>query len=415
MSKVDAPSKGKNAVAASTMTPVERRASFSLATIFALRMLGLFLILPVFAIEAGKYPGGDDPALIGLAMGMYGLTQALLQFPFGLASDRLGRKRVIIFGLLVFAIGSAVAAWAPSLVWLTVGRAVQGAGAISAAVTALIADQTRDEVRTKSMALVGASIGLMFALSLVVAPLLVAYVGLAGLFAMTCSLALAGIAVVVWWVPAEPHEHKNLPRGRLSEVLRLPALLRLNFGVFVLHAVQLAMWMAVPALLVQAGLAREHHWWVYLPAVLGSFVIMGGVFPMEKRGYLRAVFLTAVGLISVVQLGFLAVSAGSPSLGALAVLLFMFFCGFNILEATQPSLASRVAPAHARGAAMGVYNTLQSLGFFAGGVLGGWLMKHLGAQGLFSVCAGAMLLWLVVAWPMTVPVVKTTGPAPKAG
>jgi predicted MFS family arabinose efflux permease len=195
----------------------------------------------------------------------------------------------------------------------------------------------------------------------------------------------------------------------------LPALLRLNFGVFVLHAVQLAMWMAVPALLVQAGLAREHHWWVYLPAVLGSFVIMGGVFPMEKRGYLRAVFLTAVGLISVVQLGFLAVSAGSPSLGALAVLLFMFFCGFNILEATQPSLASRVAPAHARGAAMGVYNTLQSLGFFAGGVLGGWLMKHLGAQGLFSVCAGAMLLWLVVAWPMTVPVVKTTGPAPKAG
>jgi MFS family permease len=415
LSKVDAPSKGKNAVAASTMTPVERRASFSLATIFALRMLGLFLILPVFAIEAGKYPGGDDPALIGLAMGMYGLTQALLQFPFGLASDRLGRKRVIIFGLLVFAIGSAVAAWAPSLVWLTVGRAVQGAGAISAAVTALIADQTRDEVRTKSMALVGASIGLMFALSLVVAPLLVAYVGLAGLFAMTCSLALAGIAVVVWWVPAEPHEHKNLPRGRLSEVLRLPALLRLNFGVFVLHAVQLAMWMAVPALLVQAGLAREHHWWVYLPAVLGSFVIMGGVFPMEKRGYLRAVFLTAVGLISVVQLGFLAVSAGSPSLGALAVLLFMFFCGFNILEATQPSLASRVAPAHARGAAMGVYNTLQSLGFFAGGVLGGWLMKHLGAQGLFSVCAGAMLLWLVVAWPMTVPVVKTTGPAPKAG
>ena len=388
------------------MTPVERRASFSLATIFALRMLGLFLILPVFAIEAGKYPGGDDPALIGLAMGIYGLTQALLQFPFGLASDRIGRKRVIIFGLVVFAVGSAVAAWAPSLVWLTIGRAVQGAGAISAAVTALMADQTRDEVRTKSMALVGASIGLMFALSLVVAPLLVAHIGLAGLFTMTCSLALAGIAVVIWWVPAEPQEHKHLPRGRLADVLRLPALLRLNFGVFVLHAVQLAMWMAVPAMLVQAGLAREHHWWVYLPAVLGSFVIMGGVFPMEKRGYLRAVFLTAVGLITVVQLGFLAVSMGSPSLEALAVLLFMFFCGFNILEATQPSLASRVAPAHARGAAMGVYNTLQSLGFFVGGVTGGWLMKHLGAQGLFTVCAGAMLLWLLVAWPMKVPVAK---------
>lgn len=406
MPKVDAPLVGKGALAASTMTPVERRASFSLATIFALRMLGLFLILPVFAIEAGKYPGGDDPALIGLAMGIYGLTQALLQFPFGLASDRIGRKRVIIFGLVVFAVGSAVAAWAPSLVWLTIGRAVQGAGAISAAVTALIADQTRDEVRTKSMALVGASIGLMFALSLVVAPLLVAHIGLTGLFMMTCSLALAGIAVVIWWVPAEPQEHKHLPRGGLADVLRLPALLRLNFGVFVLHAVQLAMWMAVPAMLVQAGLPREHHWWVYLPAVLGSFVIMGGVFPLEKRGYLRAVFLTAVGLITLVQLGFLAVSASSPSLEALATLLFIFFCGFNILEATQPSLASRVAPANARGAAMGVYNTLQSLGFFAGGVLGGWLMKHLGAQGLFGVCAGAMLLWLLVAWPMKAPVAK---------
>ena len=406
MPKVDTPFKHEKTVVASIMTPTERRASFSLATIFALRMLGLFLILPVFAIEAGKYPGGDDPSLIGLAMGIYGLTQALLQFPFGLASDRLGRKRVIIFGLLVFAVGSAIAAWAPSLIWLTIGRAVQGAGAISAAVTALIADQTRDEVRTKSMALVGASIGLMFALSLVVAPLLVTHIGLVGLFVSTCCLALGGIAVVIWWVPAEPQEHKNLPRGRVSEVVRLPALLRLNFGVFVLHAVQLAMWMAVPAMLVQAGLAREHHWWVYLPAVLGSFVIMGGVFPMEKRGYLRAVFLIAVGSITVVQLGFLAVSSGSPTLGALSVLLFLFFCGFNVLEATQPSLASRVAPVHARGAAMGVYNTLQSLGFFVGGVLGGWLMKHQGAQGLFSVCAGIMVLWLLVAWPMKAPVVK---------
>ncbi len=386
------------------MTGVERRASFSLASIFALRMLGLFLILPVFAIEAAKYPGGDDPALIGLAMGIYGLTQALLQFPFGLASDRLGRKRVIIFGLAVFALGSFVAALAPSLTWLAIGRAVQGAGAISAAVTALLADQTRDIVRTKSMALVGASIGLMFALSLVAAPLLVAHTGLAGLFAMTGGLALAGMAVVIWWVPPEPLQHKNVPRGRLIDVLRLPALLRLNFGVFVLHAVQLAMWMAVPALLVQAGLPREHHWWIYLPAVLASFLVMGGMFPLEKRGYLRAVFLSAIGLIALVQLGLLAVATGTPTLGALAALLFLFFCGFNVLEASQPSLASRVAPPQARGAAMGVYNTLQSLGFFAGGAIGGGLVKHVGAQGLFSACAGAMLLWLLVAWPMRTPV-----------
>ncbi len=414
MPKVETPPDGKNAVIASTMTPVERRATFSLATIFALRMLGLFLILPVFAIEASKLPGGDDPALIGLAMGIYGLTQALLQFPFGLASDRLGRKRVIIFGLLVFAAGSLIAALAHSVTWLAIGRAVQGAGAISAAVTALLADQTRDEVRTKSMALIGASIGLMFALSLVAAPLLVAYIGLVGLFFMTASLALAGVAVVIWWVPPEPLQHKNLPRGRLVEVLRLPALLRLNFGVFVLHAVQLAMWMAVPGMLVQAGLAREHHWWVYLPAVFGSFFVMGGMFPLEKRGYLRAVFLTAVGLIAAVQIGFLAVAASSPSVGMLAVLLFVFFCGFNVLEASQPSMASRVAPAHVRGAAMGVYNTLQSLGFFAGGVIGGWFMKHVGASGLFMACAGAMLLWLLVAWPMRAPVSNATM-VPKAG
>ncbi len=403
MSRVDASQEGGSPLFDSKMTPLELRASFSLASIFALRMLGLFLILPVFAIEAGKYPGGDDPALIGLTMGIYGLTQALLQFLYGIASDRLGRKPVIVFGLLLFALGSFVAALAPSLNWLAIGRAVQGAGAVSAAVTALLADQTRDAVRTKSMALVGASIGLMFALSLVLAPLLVAYIGLAGLFAMTGTLALLGVAVVLWWVPAEPLQHKNLPRGRLPEVLRLAALLRLNFGVFVLHAVQLAMWMAVPAMLVQAGLARDHHWWVYLPAVLGSFVVMGGtLFRLEKRGYLRAVFLTSIALMATVQLGLL-LAVGSVSVASMGGLLFVFFYGFNVLEASQPSMVSRMAPIHVRGAAMGVYNTLQSLGFFAGGVMGGWLMKHVGATGLFAVCAGLMLLWLLVAWPMRAP------------
>lgn len=403
LSKVKASSMSQKDAVGSKMTTLERRASLSLASIFALRMLGLFLILPVFAIEASKYPGGDDPTLIGLAMGIYGLTQALLQLPFGRASDLLGRKRVIVFGLAIFALGSLVAALAPTLTWLAAGRALQGAGAVSAAVTALLADQTRDAVRTKSMALVGASIGLMFALSLVLAPLLVAHIGLSGLFGMTAGLALAGIAVVRWWVPDEPQEHRNLPRGRMSEVLRHAALLRLNFGVFVLHAVQLAMWMAVPAMLVQAGLPREQHWTVYLPTVLASFVLMGGMFTLERRGYLRTVFLSAIGLIALVQVGFLLLAQTVPTVGALAALLFAFFCGFNVLEASQPSLASRVAPAHARGAAMGVYNTLQSLGFFAGGAIGGWLMKHIGAQGLFACCTGVMALWLLVAWPMRVP------------
>lgn len=403
------------------MTGQERRSAVSLALIFALRMLGLFVVMPVFSLEARKYPGGDDPALIGLAMGIYGLTQGILQIPFGVASDRFGRKRVMVIGLLIFAAGSAMAALAPTLAWLVAGRALQGAGAISAAVTALLADQTRDAVRTKAMALVGASIGLVFAVSLVLSPLLNAVVGLSGLFALTGMLALAGIAVVLWWVPAEPLEHVvpapgSLARG-LVAVLRHPALLRLYFGVFVLHAVQLAMWIALPAMLVHAGLDKDHHWWVYLPAVLASFFVMGAtLFPLEKRGYLRAVFLSAVGLIGLVQLGLLLVAPGTPSVTALALLLFLFFCGFNVLEASQPSMASRIAPASARGSALGVYNSLQSLGLFTGGVVGGLLVKNVGPQGVFAFGTVAMLAWLVVAWPMRAPVVAGVSPAaPKAG
>jgi MFS family permease len=391
----------------SRMTPAERRASGSLALIFAARMLGLFLVLPVFALEAARYPGGDDPALVGMAMGIYGLTQGILQIPYGLASDRFGRKRVIALGLLVFAAGSFVAAAAPNLHWLVAGRALQGAGAVSAAVTALLADQTRDIVRTKAMALVGASIGLMFAVSLVAAPMLAGIIGLGGLFTITGLLALACIAVVFWWTPPAPVEKANVPRGRLADVLKHAPLLRLDLGVLVLHAVQLAMWVAIPVLLVQAGLPKDRHWTVYLPTVLASFVVMGGLFPLERRGYLRAVFLGAIGLVLLVQ-GGLWFASRQPSVPVLAVLLFLFFCGFNVLEATQPSLASRLAPPHSRGAALGVYNTLQSLGFFAGGAVGGWLARDVGWGGLFGACAVLMALWLAVAWPMRAPQARQT-------
>ena len=391
------------------MTPVERRASISLATIFALRMLGLFLVLPVFALEARKYTGGYNTAQIGLAMGIYGLTQAALQLPYGLASDRLGRKRVLIGGLLVFAAGSLVAALATSLQGLMIGRGLQGAGAVSAVVTALLADLTRDEVRTKAMALVGASIGLMFALSLALAPVVVAAVGLSGLFGLTCLLALAGVAVVIWGVPPEAPNAPNRPRGKLSDVLAHKGLMRLNLGVFVLHAVQLSMWMAVPAMLVQAGLPKAHHWWIYLPAVLASFGLMGGVlFRLERKGHLRPVFLGCIVLICLVQVGLLLQGSGTPTLTELGLLLFTFFCGFNMLEASQPSLVSRIAPPEARGAALGVYNTLQSLGLFTGGALGGWLVSQVGIQALFLTSATAMLLWLMVAWPMTVPAKTAT-------
>ncbi|WP_416547287.1 MFS transporter [Limnohabitans sp. DCL3] len=385
------------------MTPTERRASASLAGIFALRMLGLFLVLPVFAIEARRYPGGEDPVLLGLAMGIYGLTQGLLQLPFGMASDRFGRKRVIVLGLLVFAVGSFWAAAATDLSSLLVGRSLQGAGAVSAAVTALLADLTRDEVRTKAMALVGGSIGLMFAFSLVVSPLLNGWMGLSGLFGLTAVLALLGVGVVIWGVPAAPEPERDQHGGRLRDVLVNTDLMRLNVGVFVLHAVQLAMWVAVPALLVQAGLQSAQHWQVYLPAVVLSFLFLGAVFAMERRGHLKKAFLLSIALILLVELGFFWQSMGTTDFASMAALLLLFFCGFNALEATQPSLASRIAPRALRGTAMGVYNTLQSLGFFVGGLMGGWLVKSWGTPALFLCCGGALLVWLLVAWPMQTP------------
>ncbi len=382
------------------MTPGERRASSALALVFALRMLGLFIVLPVFALEAARLPGGDDPARVGLAMGLYGLTQACLQIPFGIASDRFGRKPVIVTGLLLFALGSAIAAWAPNLTWLAVGRAVQGAGAISAAVTAFLADVTRDSVRTKAMALVGISIALMFALSLLMAPLLASWVGLSGIFALTGVLALIGIAVVLWGAPPEPLQHQVQSRGGLREVLSNPELLRVDLGVFVLHAVQIAMWMSVPGLLKETGMASAEQWKVYLPAVLVSLLILGAfLFRLERQGHFKAVYLGTIALIALVQLGFL-LSLQAPSLWLLALLLCLYFVGFNAQEASQPSLASRLAEPRQRGAALGVYNTLMSLGIFAGGTLGGLVARHWGSAGIFSLSAGLMLLWLVLAWPM---------------
>lgn len=386
------------------MTPTERQASFSLATVFALRMLGLFLVLPVFMLEARKYPGGDDIGLVGLAMGAYGLTQALMQMPLGLASDRWGRKRIIYIGLAVFAAGSLVAALAESVQGLIIGRALQGAGAVGAAVTALLADLTRDSVRTKGMALIGVSIGLMFALSLVLAPPLAAVAGLPGIFGLTFVLTMLG-ALAVWrWTPPEPDRslHPQESVG-LVAVLKHPQLWRLNIGVFTLHAVQLAMWMAVPAMLTQAGLAPAAHWQVYLPTVLGGFLLTGGLFALERRGHLRSVLRGAVALLLLVQCGLFWSASSDARIAPLVVWLFLFFLVFNVLEASQPSLVSRLAPASARGAAMGLYNTLQSVGFFVGGALGGVAVKYAGSQGLFIMCAGMVAVWLVVGWGIKLP------------
>ncbi len=387
------------------MTPAERKLSASLALVFALRMLGLFLILPVFAIEAQRYPGGDDPALVGLVMGSYGMTQALLQLPFGWASDRWGRKPIILFGLLFFIAGSVLCAATDSLHGLLLGRSLQGAGAISAAITALLADGTRDVVRTKAMALIGISIGLMFALSLVLAPLLVGSLGFQGMFWLIAALGTGAFLLISFVVPSQGQQRVQAAGdaswGVIWRQFTAPQTWRLNMGVFILHAVQLAMWSAVPLMLVREGLPQAEHWHVYLPAVIASMLIMGGVlFRLERKGYLRGVFLSQIGLLVLVQLGLFYISTRPSSLWEAGLILFAFFCAFNMLEATQPSLVSRYAAASERGTALGVYNTMQSIGLFVGGAAGGWLIKDFGMQGLFAVCALALLLWLGAAWSM---------------
>ena len=380
------------------MSAAEIRASVALASIFALRMLGLFLILPVFAVHARGMPGGDDALLVGIALGIYGLTQGVLQIPMGAASDRFGRKQVIVAGLVVFALGSFLAAVADDIFWVIVGRALQGAGAISAAVTAFIADSTREQHRTKAMALVGASIGLTFAVSLVAAPVLYAAIGMGGLFGMTGLLALAGIAVVLWIVPPAPPkiEHEDVAHWR--EVALDPQLLRLNAGIFTLHAVQMAMFVVVPVLLVELGLPLPAHWKIYLPAVLASFLLMMPPIMMaERRGRVRLLLLAAGTLMVVVQLGLRWLA---PTVTALAFWMLVFFVAFNILEASFPSLTSRLAPASARGLALGIYNTTQAIGLAVGAALGGWLAKHFGSGSVFVFSALAMAAWVVLATGM---------------
>ena len=383
------------------MTPEERRAGASLASIFALRMLGLFLILPVFSVYAKTLPGGDNLALVGFALGAYGLTQAFFQIPYGIASDYFGRKLVIVIGLLIFALGSFVAAWAPDMTWIIVGRVLQGAGAISAAVTALAADLTREEHRTKVMAMIGSSIGLVFALSLVGAPLLYGWIGMGGLFIMTGVLALAAIVLLLKAVPPAPppHGHEKLP---LRRVIFDADLLRLNLGIFVLHMVQMAMFVVLPHALVDYGaLAAAAHWKVYLPAVLVSFAIMvPAIIAAERKDKMRPIFLAAVGLLVVVQGGLFLLH---ESLWVLALWLLLFFVAFNVLEATLPSLVSRTAPPAAKGAALGVYNTTQAIGLFIGGAAGGYIAQHFGDNAVFAACTGLVLIWLAVATTMNFP------------
>ena len=392
------------------MTRTEKRATSGLAAIFGLRMLGMFLILPVFALYAAQLPGGQNYTLVGWTLGMYGLTQAILMIPFGMASDRIGRKKVIIFGLLVFALGSFVAALATDIYWTIAGRALQGAGAISAAITAMLADLTREEQRTKAMATIGSTIGIAFAVSLVAGPALAHLIGVPGIFAMTGVLALVAIVVVLYWIPdpTDTHYHSDASTNpvRLKDVLRDPQLLRLDFGIFALHAAQMAMFVVVPVALKQSGLPLHQHWAVYLPVLLGSFALMiPAIIYGEKRGQMKPVFLAAIALMLAAQVG---LALGIEHLWGIIAALFFYFVSFNLLEASLPSLISKLAPVSAKGTAMGVYNTAQALGLFVGGVVGGWLAQHYGFATVFVFCGVMMGVWLVVGFSMMPPpVIKT--------
>lgn len=412
---------------AGQMTPAERRSSLWLSLLSGSRMLGMFLILPVFAVHAAAMPGGVDSFRVGLAMGIYGLTQALLQIPFGMASDRYGRKPVITVGLLLMVLGSVIAAMAQTVDGLTIGRAIQGAGAVSAAIAALLADNTRDSQRSKAMAMLGAMIGVAFAISLIVSPPLYRQVGLSGLFLINGVIAVLGIGLLWWRVPNPPQGAPALAGGDgrwaagagaavgggadtasqagagWGAVIRDPDLLRLNIGIFVLHLLQMSLFLVVPGLLVQsAGLPLPEHWKVYLPVVGGAFVLMLPLMNRaERQGRLRPVFLGGIWFLTVAMIGLVMLA---PTLTNLIALLLVFFIGFNLLEALLPSLISRLAPAGRRGLAMGVYNTAQALGLFCGGLLGGWLLREAGPTSIFGVGLMLLAIWWLAArgqrrWP----------------
>ncbi|MCG6970380.1 MAG: MFS transporter [Gammaproteobacteria bacterium] len=387
------------------LTTSEKKAVFSLAGIYALRMMGLFMILPVFSLYADRLDGAT-PTLIGLAIGIYGLTQALLQIPYGMVSDHIGRKPVIITGLVLFACGSVVAAMSGSITGVIIGRALQGAGAIAATVMALTADLTREENRLGAMAIIGISIGVAFSLSLVLGPIFNNWIGVDGIFWLTGVLALAAVVLVKWVVPnpvsSTFHRDAMTAPEQIRNVLKSAQLLRLNFGVFILHLMLTATFVVVPlALRDYAALAPAKHWEVYLPVMLVSLATMVPfVIIAEKKRRIKQVFGAAILTLAIAQLVFM---MEHHSLPGIVFSLFMFFIAFNVLEATLPSLVAKICSPDQKGTAMGMFSSSQFMGAFFGGMCGGWVYGQFGIQSVFGFCAALAVIWFMVAATMQNP------------
>ncbi|BBP46823.1 MFS transporter [Thiosulfatimonas sediminis] len=389
-----------------TMNPVERRAAFSIAGIFSTRMLGLFMIFPVFALFAEKEFADITGTQIGIAIGIYGLTQALLQIPFGYFSDKFGRKPLIIVGMLIFLLGSLVCAMADSIEMMILGRALQGMGAVAAVLMASVADLVREQYRLRAMSIVGMTIGLSFTLSLVAGPLLDAWIGVRGIFWVIAGLSLLGIVLVIFALP--PIKNQEFQReaqtdfSQFGEILRNSQLLRLDLGVFVLHAILTAMFVVMPlSLRDSAGLPAVEHWHIYLPVMLLSFILMVPfIIQAESKGRMKPVFVGAIAAITLMQLGFLSFE---QSFWMLFALLLVFFTAFNLLEASLPSLVVKLSPADKKGTASGVYSTSQFLGAAIGGALGGYCYQHYGYNGVFVMTTILGTVWFIVALSMTRP------------
>lgn len=388
----------------SSMTSSEKRATASLASIYALRMLGLFMILPVLSLFSEQLEG-STPALIGLAMSIYGLPQVLLQIPFGLLSDHYGRKKIILIGLALFFIGSVIAALSTTIYGVLLGRAFQGAGAISAVIMALVADLTQEVHRTKAMAIIGISIGMSFGVGIIAGPVISGFGGLQSVFGATAILTLLAIITIIYIVPdpkqSKLHRDAEFVPKESMQVLKNPDLLRLNYGIFTLHLILMAIFVVVPTLMRKAGLVAGHEWQIYLPVfVISMAFAVPFIILAEKKRKMKQVFLGAIAVLIIAELG---LSIFHQNLVGIIGFLWLFFCGFNLLEATLPSLISKTAPADLKGTAMGAYSSSQFMGLFIGGLVGGWFNGKFGVMAVFLFCAIAAFSWLLISLQMKPP------------